>query len=105
MNKTKERPVPLDRGRTVFFYVDDFHLDLSGANAARKVITRFIDAEMSENDEAVITSASGTAGIPPATDQQQDSVATGARTAEPATVHGAGHAAPGDDGVSSAANR
>ncbi len=63
VNKTKERPVPLDRGRTVFFYVDDFHLNLSGANAARKVITRFIDAEMSENDEAVITSASGQLGF------------------------------------------
>ena len=61
--KTRERPVPLDRGRTVFFYIDDMHLDLQGANAARKVITRFIDAEMSQNDEAAITSASGQLGF------------------------------------------
>ncbi|HEX5603523.1 MAG TPA: hypothetical protein VFX63_13275, partial [Pyrinomonadaceae bacterium] len=33
-----KRPVPLDRGRIVFFYIDDFHIDLQGINAARKVI-------------------------------------------------------------------
>jgi len=33
-----KRPVPLDRGRIVFFYLDDFHMDLQGVVAARKVI-------------------------------------------------------------------
>ena len=61
--KTKDRPVPLDRGRTVFFYIDDLHLDLSGAVAARKLINRFIDAEMGQNDEAAVTSASGQLGF------------------------------------------
>ncbi|HET6669092.1 MAG TPA: VWA domain-containing protein [Pyrinomonadaceae bacterium] len=60
---TKGKPVPLDRGRTVLFYVDDLHLDLAGAKAARRVITRFIDAEMSQNDEAAVTSASGQLGF------------------------------------------
>src|SRR6188474_1420923 len=29
-----KRPVPLDRGRIVFFYVDDLHMDLAGIRAA-----------------------------------------------------------------------
>jgi VWFA-related protein len=59
----KEKPIPLDRGRTIFFYIDDLHLDLSGAKAARKLINRFIDAEMGQNDEAAVTSASGQLGF------------------------------------------
>ena len=60
---TKGKPIPLDRGRTIFFFIDDLHLDLAGAQAARKVITRFIDAEMSQNDEAAVTSATGQLGF------------------------------------------
>lgn len=56
-------PVPLDRGRTIFFYIDDLHLDLAGSQATRKVVSRFIDAEMSQNDEVAITSASGQMGF------------------------------------------
>jgi len=56
-------PVPLDRGRIVFFYVDDFHLDLQGLAAARKVITAFIDNEMGQNDQAAIASATGQIGF------------------------------------------
>jgi len=59
----KDTPIPLDRGRTIFFYIDDLHLDLSGAKAARKLINRFIDAEMGQNDEAAVTSASGQLGF------------------------------------------
>ncbi len=47
-----KRPVPLDRGRIVLFFVDDFHMDLQGLNATRKVITAFIDKEMGQNDQA-----------------------------------------------------
>ena len=61
--RAKDKPVPLDRGRTIFFYIDDLHLDLAGARAAKEVITRFIDAEMSQNDEAAVTSASGQLGF------------------------------------------
>jgi len=57
------KSIPLDRGRTIFFFIDDLHLDLAGAQAARKVITRFIDAEMSQNDEAAVTSATGQLGF------------------------------------------
>ena len=56
-------PVPLDRGRIVFFYVDDFHTDLSGLNSAKKVITTFIDKEMGQNDQAAIASATGQIGF------------------------------------------
>src|SRR6185503_18092007 len=47
-----KRPVPLDRGRIVFFYLDDFHMDLSSVASAKKVINHFIDKEMGQNDQA-----------------------------------------------------
>lgn len=55
--------VPLDRGRTVFFYLDDLHLALGSLAAARKVVTDFIEKDMNQNDEAAITSASGQIGF------------------------------------------
>lgn len=58
-----KRPVPLDRGRIVFFYVDDIHMDLSGMVAAKKVITTFIEKEMGQNDQAAIASATGQIGF------------------------------------------
>jgi len=56
-------PIPLDRGRPVYFYVDDLHLDLPSLLTARKLITNFIDKEMGQNDEAAIASASGQIGF------------------------------------------
>ena len=56
-------PAPLDRGRPIFFYVDDLHLDLTALETTRKLITRFIDNEMGQNDEAAIASASGQIGF------------------------------------------
>jgi VWFA-related protein len=58
-----KRPVPLDRGRIVFFYIDDFHMDLGGLAAAKKVINHFLDKEMGQNDQAAITSATGQIGF------------------------------------------
>src|SRR5215213_4258463 len=58
-----KRPVPLDRGRIVFFYFDDFHMDVAGLNAAKKVITTIIDKEMGHNDQAAIASATGQIGF------------------------------------------
>jgi VWFA-related protein len=55
--------MPLDRGRPVFFYIDDFHLDLTGLKLTRDVINRFIDNEMGQNDEAAISSATGQIGF------------------------------------------
>ena len=58
-----KRPVPLDRGRIVFFYIDDFHMDLAGLVAAKRVINHFIDKEMGQNDQAAVTSATGQIGF------------------------------------------
>lgn len=56
-------PAPLDRGRPIFFFVDDLHLDLSAMQTTRKLITHFIDQAMGQNDEAAIASASGQIGF------------------------------------------
>jgi VWFA-related protein len=58
-----KRPVPLDRGRIVFFYVDDFHMAPSDFSLARKAISNFIEKEMGQNDQAAITSATGQIGF------------------------------------------
>jgi VWFA-related protein len=55
--------VPLDRGRTVVFFVDDLHLSPASALTIRKTIQRFIDEEIGQNDEAAIVSASGLVGF------------------------------------------
>lgn len=59
----KGAPVPLDRGRTVFFFIDDFHLSPGSVSQARQLLRRFIDREMAQNDEAAITSPSGQIGF------------------------------------------
>ena len=56
-------PVPLDRGRPIFFYVDDLHLDMTALQTTRKLITSFIDKDIGQNDEAAISSASGQIGF------------------------------------------
>jgi VWFA-related protein len=58
-----KRPVPLDRGRIVFFYIDDFHMDLTGIQSAKKVISSFIEKDMGQNDQVAIASASGQIGF------------------------------------------
>jgi len=55
--------VPLDRGRTVFFFVDDLHLSPSSIKQTRLLLQRFIDREMGQNDEAAIASTSGQIGF------------------------------------------
>lgn len=60
---TAPRVVPLDRGRTVFFYIDDFHLDHSGFSTSRKIISDFIEKDMGQNDQVAIASATGQIGF------------------------------------------
>jgi VWFA-related protein len=55
--------VPLDRGRTVVFFVDDLHLSPASSHHIRKTIQRFIDEEIGQNDEAAVISASGQVGF------------------------------------------
>ena len=58
-----KKVVPLDRGRTVYFYIDDFHMDPAGINASRKVISRFVENDMGQNDQVAIASATGQIGF------------------------------------------
>ena len=57
------RPASLDRGRPIFFYVDDFHLSAGDLILLRKALLKFIDDDLGQNDEAIITSASGQIGF------------------------------------------
>ena len=60
---TPDRVVPLDRGRSIFFYVDDYHLDPQAFVSCRKLMSDFIDKDMGQNDQAAIASATGQIGF------------------------------------------
>ena len=55
--------VPLDRGRTVMFFLDDFHLSPASMSQARTLLKRFIGREMRQNDQSAIATASGQLGF------------------------------------------
>ena len=55
--------LPLDRGRTVVFFVDDLHLGAGSSMRMRKTLLRFIDEEIGQNDWAAVISASGQVGF------------------------------------------
>lgn len=54
---------PLDRGRTIIFFIDDLHLAVDSVNRIRKTLLHFIDDEMGQNDQAAIASTSGQIGF------------------------------------------
>src|ERR1044071_341957 len=54
---------PLDRGRTIFFYLDDIHLSADSLARARKLVLHFIDNEMGANDQVAVASARGQIGF------------------------------------------
>ncbi|HEX5708276.1 MAG TPA: VWA domain-containing protein [Pyrinomonadaceae bacterium] len=55
--------VPLDRGRTIFFFLDDLHIAPGNVTRTRQSLERFIEQEVGQNDEAAIVSASGQIGF------------------------------------------
>ena len=55
--------LPLDRGRTVVFFVDDLHLSPGSSARMRKTLLRFIDEEIGQNDLAAVISSSGQIGF------------------------------------------
>jgi VWFA-related protein len=55
--------LPLDRGRTVIFFVDDMHLSATSAANIRAALQHFIDDEIGQNDVAAVVSASGQIGF------------------------------------------
>lgn len=63
MKSGRGAPVPLDRGRTVIFFLDDIHLSASSIYYTRSMLNRFIDHQMGQNDEAAIFSTSGQIGF------------------------------------------
>src|SRR5687767_6697359 len=56
-------PAPLDRGRLIFYFIDDLHLTPSSLSQTTKVLKRFIDSDLKQNDKAQIVTASGRLGI------------------------------------------
>ena len=54
---------PLDRGRVIFFLVDDLHMSPDSLMRTRKTIMQFIDREMGQNDQIAITSSTGQIGF------------------------------------------
>lgn len=61
--RTGGAALPLDRGRTVLFFVDDLHLSAGSTSHIRKTLLRFIEEEVGQNDEAAVISASGQVGF------------------------------------------
>jgi len=56
-------PRPLDRGRSVFFFLDDFHMSEDSAHQTKKVLSEFIERQMGQNDQVAIVSTSGQIGF------------------------------------------
>jgi VWFA-related protein len=54
---------PLDRGRTIFFLIDDLHMSAESLARIRKTLLEFIDKEMGQNDQLAITSTNGQIGF------------------------------------------
>jgi len=62
-NAPGSSPVPMGRGRTVLFFIDDLHLSVGSVTYTRRMLKHFIDSEMKQNDRAQIASTSGTLGF------------------------------------------
>ena len=56
-------PAPLDRGRVVFFFIDDLHLSEESMHHTRKMLAAFVEREMGQNDQLALISASGQIGF------------------------------------------
>jgi VWFA-related protein len=51
------------RGRTIIFFIDDFHLSLDSLGRTRQALTHFLDDEMTPWDRVAFVSASGQIGF------------------------------------------
>ena len=56
-------PVPLDRGRLVFFFIDDLHLAHGSLHRVRSLLARFVEREAGQNDRIAIVTATGQSGF------------------------------------------
>lgn len=64
---TKELPdhqtAAIDRGRLIFFFLDDIHLSPASVARARTALQNFVDQEMNPDDQVAIVSTSGQIGF------------------------------------------
>jgi VWFA-related protein len=60
---TATAPKPPDRGRIIFFFLDDTHLAADSVTRVRKTLLEFIDQEMGQNDQVAIAAATGQLGF------------------------------------------
>ena len=56
---------PVERGRTVVFFIDDLHLSLDSLNRTRQMLSRFVEHDMGQNDLVAVASTSGQIGFLP----------------------------------------
>jgi VWFA-related protein len=52
-----------DRGRTIFFYLDDYHIASGNLIRLRELLTEFVEKEMGVHDEVGIITATGQLGF------------------------------------------
>lgn len=52
-----------ERGRTIFFFIDDVHISVENLIRARAALLKFVDEDLGENDQAAIASTSGQVGF------------------------------------------
>src|SRR2546423_138763 len=72
-NTTSAGPVrPLDRGRQIFFFVDDLHLSAASLVRTRELLLQFTDKQLGQNDQVAIVTTSGQTGfLQQLTDEQE----------------------------------
>ena len=61
--RTPKTTTPTSHGRKVLFFVDDIHMSPASIGHARNLITKYLEYEQTEYDEAQIASASGNVGF------------------------------------------
>ncbi len=62
-NKNSSSATPLDRGRLIYFFIDDLHLSPGSVPRTRATLLHFIEKEMGQNDQAAIITATGQIGF------------------------------------------
>lgn len=60
---TQPQTFLLDRGRIVYLFVDDLHLSAESTLRMKKMLTRFVEREIGQNDSAAIVTTSGQLGF------------------------------------------
>jgi VWFA-related protein len=63
MGEKPPRTITPPAGRSIFIFLDDFHLDAESFLRTRKTLLDTIDKEITANDRALITAASGQLGV------------------------------------------